>query len=67
MWMEETKGKRINIERAEEIVNSGAKTVATSCPFCMTMLKDGLAAHKKDEEIKVKDIAELIAEQQLTK
>jgi Fe-S oxidoreductase len=43
MWMEETRGTRINAERTRQALETGASTVATSCPFCMTMLKDGLA------------------------
>ena len=43
MWMEETRGTRINAERTRQALETGAETVATSCPFCMTMLKDGLA------------------------
>ncbi|HET9456212.1 MAG TPA: (Fe-S)-binding protein [Candidatus Limnocylindrales bacterium] len=43
MWMEETRGTRINAERTRQALETGASTVATSCPFCMTMMKDGLA------------------------
>jgi Fe-S oxidoreductase len=43
MWMEETRGTRINAERTRQALETGASTVATSCPFCMTMIKDGLA------------------------
>jgi Fe-S oxidoreductase len=60
MWMEETKGERVNVNRAQEAVESGAKTIATACPFCMTMMRDGVAAHKKEKEIEVLDIAELM-------
>jgi Fe-S oxidoreductase len=60
MFMEETIGKRINIERAQEVIASGAATVAAACPFCATMLSDGL----RDEaaEVVVKDIVELVDE-----
>ena len=61
MFMEENVGKRINVERTEEAVNTGAETIASACPFCMTMLTDGTKALDK-EEIEVKDIAEIIAE-----
>jgi Fe-S oxidoreductase/nitrate reductase gamma subunit len=43
MWMEETRGTRINAERTRQALDTGAATVATSCPFCMVMMKDGLA------------------------
>jgi len=62
MFMEETEGKRINIERAEEAINTGADTIASACPFCMTMLNDGIKAKEKSDDIKIKDIAEIIAE-----
>lgn len=61
MWMEEHIGTRVNENRAEEAIQTGASTVATACPFCMTMLTDGLKSKGK-EEVKVKDIAELISE-----
>jgi len=61
MWLEEKTGTRINHNRAEEIIRTEAKTVAVSCPFCMTMVTDGLKA-KGREDIHVKDLAELVAE-----
>ena len=44
MWMEETRGTRINAERTRQVLETGAATVATACPFCMVMLSDGIAA-----------------------
>ncbi len=61
MWMEETIGKRINVERSEEIVAQNATTVAVACPFCLTMIEDGMKELNKDEDIKTQDIAELVA------
>jgi len=61
MWTEESLGKRINHLRSEEIIQSGANCVATACPFCLTMLRDALKDKAKDN-IKVKDIAVLLAE-----
>lgn len=61
MWTEESLGRRINHLRADEVIQSGAKSVATACPFCLTMLRDGLKDKGRDE-IKVKDIAVLISE-----
>jgi Fe-S oxidoreductase len=62
MFMEETEGKRVNIERTEELLESGAKTIALNCPFCMTMITDGVKAEDKVEEVRVKDVAELLLE-----
>jgi Fe-S oxidoreductase len=61
MWMEETIGKRINLERAEEIVSLQVANVAVGCPFCLTMLEDGMKELDKEEEIKTQDISELVA------
>jgi Fe-S oxidoreductase len=60
MFMEEILGKRINVERAEEAINTGAAVVAAACPFCATMLSDGLM--DKQSSISVKDIAEIVDE-----
>lgn len=62
MWMEETIGDRINVNRAQEAIDTGAQVVATACPFCMTMVRDGVQASGKEDEVVVKDIAELVAE-----
>jgi Fe-S oxidoreductase len=59
MWMEEREGKRINIERTEELLAAGADAIATACPFCMTMISDGAKA--KDASTPVLDIAEVVA------
>ncbi|MCP3944714.1 MAG: (Fe-S)-binding protein [Desulfobacteraceae bacterium] len=61
MWMEETIGKRINLERAEEVANQKVTTLAVACPFCLTMLEDGMKELNKQEQIKTQDIAELVA------
>ncbi len=61
MWMEETIGKRINLERAEEIVGRQVENVAVGCPFCLTMIEDGMKELEKEEIIKTRDIAELVA------
>jgi len=60
MFMEETIGKRINHERAEEVMATGATAVAAACPFCITMLRDGI--NDNNGEVEVKDIAEIIDE-----
>lgn len=61
MWMEEDTSKRVNINRAKEVVDAGVDTVAVGCPFCKTMLTDGVKHFDKDEEIAVMDIAEVVA------
>lgn len=62
MFMEEHEGKRVNIERTEEALKTGAETIAAACPFCMTMLTDGVKEKEKSESVKVKDISEIIYE-----
>lgn len=62
MWMEETIGKRINIERTEEALATGAATVASACPFCMTMMNDGVKAKDAAEKVQVRDVAEILLE-----
>jgi Fe-S oxidoreductase len=54
--------KEINVERTEEAIQTQADTIAVACPFCMTMMSDGVKSKEKEAEIKVKDLAELIAE-----
>ncbi len=59
MYMEETIGKRINVERTEEALATGAKTIAVGCPFCSTMLTDGTRA-KGAEDVEVIDVATVL-------
>ena len=63
MWMEEQRGTRINAERTRQALETGADTVATACPFCMTMLTDGLkdAANRGGGVASAQDIAEILA------
>ena len=60
MWFDDAPAQRVGQGRVAEIVDSGAQTVAVSCPFCLTMLGDGLAA--KDSPQQVRDIAEILAD-----
>ncbi len=62
MFKEAEKGKKdINIERTEEALGTGAEIIASNCPFCMTMLSDGVKNKEKEATVKVYDLAELIA------
>jgi Fe-S oxidoreductase/nitrate reductase gamma subunit len=61
MWMEETRGTRINAERTRQVLETGATTVATACPFCMVMLSDGLAAAEGGAGVAALDVSEVLA------
>lgn len=61
MWTEESLGGRVNHLRADEVITSGAGLAAAACPFCLTMLRDGLK-DKGREDIRVEDIARIVAE-----
>jgi Fe-S oxidoreductase len=60
MWFDDTPDSRVGASRVKEMLESGAQTVVVACPFCLTMIRDGLAAHGGD--IETRDIAELLAE-----
>ncbi|MDX9754026.1 MAG: (Fe-S)-binding protein [bacterium] len=61
MWMEETIGGRIYLDRTREALKTGAETIAVACPYCMTMFEDGVKEEGQEQKVKVKDIAELTA------
>jgi len=63
MWMEEDRGTRINAERTRQALETGADGVATACPFCLVMLRDGLADAPggRGEGIRAQDISEVLA------
>ena len=63
MWKEEEKGKsKINYKRVDQAVDTGASVVVSNCPFCMTMLSDGVKEKGHEDRMQVLDIAELVAE-----
>jgi Fe-S oxidoreductase len=59
-FAEEPSGKRVNQERAREALDTGADTVAVGCPFCLTMMQDGVNACKGDRDLQVMDISEVL-------
>lgn len=62
MFMEEKTGKRVNVDRVEEALSVSPSTIATACPFCMTMMSDGLKTKEADEAVAVRDVAEILAD-----
>ena len=62
MWKEEEEGRaRVNIERTKHALATGAQTIAVGCPFCMTMLEDGVKSEEQEESVRVQDVAEIVA------
>jgi Fe-S oxidoreductase len=61
MWMEEQKGKLINVARVEEALEEKPDTICVACPYCMTMYEDGLKDKEADERVRVLDLAEIVA------
>ncbi len=61
MFKEAEKGKKeINVERAEEAIATNAQTIVSNCPFCMTMMRDGVKHFEKEDQVEVLDLAELV-------
>ena len=64
MWMEEKIGKRVNTERTEEAIATGAETIAIGCPFCRVMLSDGVSEVQseveREQQVQVVDVAQLL-------
>ena len=64
MWFEEAPSQRVSHLRSQEALATGARTVATACPFCLNMMTDGMAGTQGGENVKVLDIAELLLNRQ---
>jgi Fe-S oxidoreductase len=60
MWMEERMGKKVNVERTDEALASASDTLAVGCPFCNIMLSDGITERHADEQMAVRDIAQIL-------
>ena len=61
MWFDDPASERIGAGRVTEALDTGAQTVAVACPFCLTMMTDGIAARKP--EVKVYDVAEMMIDE----
>jgi Fe-S oxidoreductase len=62
MWLEEKIGQRVNQNRVDEAAATGAQVVATACPFCLTMIRDGISETGREEKMAARDVAELVAD-----
>lgn len=62
MWLDEHQGERINLNRTEQALGTGANMIVTACPFCLTMLEDGTKAKDVIETVKTRDLAEILWE-----
>jgi Fe-S oxidoreductase len=60
MWMEETLGKRVNLERTDEALTTGADVVSTACPYCLIMLDDAVKDRKREDEVRVLDLSQVM-------
>jgi Fe-S oxidoreductase len=62
MWLEESRGTRVNHARTDQFLETGADTVAVSCPFCLQMLTEGIQAKGLEGEKQAKDVLEILAD-----
>ena len=62
MWLEEKLGTRVNQNRVDEAATTNAKTIAVACPFCHTMMRDGINETGREEKMRVRDVAEIVAD-----
>ncbi|MBB6669773.1 heterodisulfide reductase-related iron-sulfur binding cluster [Cohnella nanjingensis] len=60
MWMEETSGKRVNVARTEQALQTNPSIIGSACPFCLTMMEDGAKLKEVDDRVKARDIAEIL-------
>jgi len=60
MWVEEKQGKRINVERSEQALSLNPTTIGSNCPYCLTMMTDGIKVAEKEDEVNALDIAEIV-------
>jgi Fe-S oxidoreductase len=60
MWMEEDIGKRVNLERTDEALTTGADVVSTACPYCLIMLDDAVRARSREDDVRVMDVSQVM-------
>jgi Fe-S oxidoreductase len=60
MWMEEDIGKRVNLERTDEALTTGADVVSTACPYCLIMLDDAVRARQREDDVRVLDLSQVV-------
>ncbi|HVM64192.1 MAG TPA: (Fe-S)-binding protein, partial [Acidimicrobiales bacterium] len=60
MWIEEDPDKRVNLLRTEQALETNPEVIAVSCPFCMTMISDGIKAKDLEEQVKTLDVVEIV-------
>jgi Fe-S oxidoreductase len=60
MWIEEDPNQRVNLLRTEQALETNPQVIAVSCPFCMTMLSDGIKAKDLDDRIETLDVVEIV-------
>ncbi|AJS57619.1 (Fe-S)-binding protein [Paenibacillus sp. IHBB 10380] len=60
MWLEETSGKRVNLARTEQALEVKPTVISSACPYCLTMMEDGTKMKEVEEQVKAKDIAEIL-------
>jgi Fe-S oxidoreductase len=60
MWMEENLGKRVNLERTDEALSTGAEVVSTACPYCFIMIDDAVKARQREDEVRVLDLSQVV-------
>ncbi|MCL6489897.1 MAG: (Fe-S)-binding protein, partial [Alicyclobacillus mali] len=61
MWIEETRGKRINLARTQQALATNPTVIGSACPYCLTMMEDGTKLTETDDRVKARDVAELLA------
>jgi Fe-S oxidoreductase len=60
MWMEESLGTRVNLDRTDEALGTGADVVSTACPYCLIMLDDAVRARSREDDVKVLDLSQVL-------